>query len=423
MKLERVEIENYRAIERLELPLHPRLTVLHGANAHGKTSVLSAIAVGLGAIPALLTEVKAVNFLPTDRRGTRPLRVTLTATSGIEWERYWVGKYRRSKISTLRKELDAILRADESGDAVQPLPIVAFYDTDRAVVDVPQSPENFKRKFSRRSALEGTLATRANFRQFFEWFYAVENEELREQRDRRDFDFQIKEMDAVRNAVAELVSNVSTPHIVYRPVRFVVSVKLESGEVEELDLNQLSGGYRIVLALAADIARCMAQANPHLNDPLKSEAIVLIDEVDLHLHPSWQQRILPDLLRTFPNTQFIVSTHSPQVLSTVRPENVIHLYRENGGIAVGRSTAAIYGAESGAILEAVMDVNERPADNSFVKKLSEYMRLVDDNQGESEAALGLRRELEELSPRDGDLDAADMAIKRRKLFARMGKSP
>jgi predicted ATP-binding protein involved in virulence len=77
-----------------------------------------------------------------------------------------------------------------------------------------------------------------------------------------------------------------------------------------------------MLAMVMDLARRMAQANPRLEDPLQSEAIVLIDEVDLHLHASWQQTILPDLLRVFPNAQFIVTTHSPQVLTTVEPEQI-----------------------------------------------------------------------------------------------------
>ena len=116
-----------------------------------------------------------------------------------------------------------------------------------------------------------------------------------------------------------MLPEVSNPRIELNPLRFVVSQKSEEGRVEKLSLNQLSGGYRIVLALAADLARRMAQGNPHMDDPLQSKAIVLIDEIELHLHPAWQQRILSDLMRTFPNAQFIVSTHSPQVLTTVEP--------------------------------------------------------------------------------------------------------
>ena len=179
-----------------------------------------------------------------------------------------------------------------------------------------------------------------------------------------------------------------------------------------------------MLALVADLARRMAQGNPHLDDPLESEAVVLIDEVDLHLHPAWQQRVLTDLAKTFRKTQFIVSTHSPQVLTTVRPERVICLYRQDDRIVAGQSSAPIYGAEAGSVLEAVMGVSERPAAerNEFVKKLEEYRRLVDDGRGRSEEAVSLRGALESLSPRDPALDAADMEMERQEIFGRSGKA-
>src|SRR3546814_12109482 len=87
-----------------------------------------------------------------------------------------------------------------------------------------------------------------------------------------------------------MIEGVHDPHIEINPLRFVVQVDRPHGRTEKLALNQLSGGYRIVLALVADLSRRMATANPHLSDPLHSEAIVLIDEVELHLHPDWQQR-------------------------------------------------------------------------------------------------------------------------------------
>ena len=84
MKLKRVEIENYRAIDELQLPIHPSLTVLHGDNAHGKTSVLSAIAVGLGRIPTMLPGVSGINLRKGDQRVShRPMRVDLTTTEGV----------------------------------------------------------------------------------------------------------------------------------------------------------------------------------------------------------------------------------------------------------------------------------------------------------------------------------------------------
>ena len=219
-----------------------------------------------------------------------------------------------------------------------------------------------------------------------------------------------------------MLPEVSNPRIELNPLRFVVSQQPEEGRAENLSLNQLSGGYRIVLALAADLARRMAQGNPHLDDPLQSEAIVLIDEIELHLHPAWQQRILNDLMRTFPNAQFIISTHSPQVLTTIEPQCIVELYRDGDNILAGAPAGATYGAEAGDVLAAVMHVSERPPNNKFTEALDQYRRLVSEGKGETKEALKLRRKLEKLSPRDYALTSADLEIKQRKLFKQMAES-
>ena len=429
MKLKFVEIENYRVIDELQLPIHPSLTVLHGDNAHGKTSVLSAIAVGLGAVLEYLPNVRSVGFRTTDsRRDSGPMRVSLTTRDGVAWHRQrrtggGVGSQiepRLRRTGHLRERMAEIVHANREGRPVD-LPIVAFYDTERAVVDNLPWRRYFGKDFPRFTALEGALSARANFRDFAEWFYAWENEELREQKRRRDFDYRLKELDAVRRAIASMVPGASDPHIKHRPRRIMLSFRQDSGRAEALSLNQLSGGYRIVLAVAGDLARRMAHGNPHLPDPLASEAIVLIDEIELHLHPSWQQRILADLTRTFPNAQFIVSTHSPQVLTTLHPEQIVTLSREGGRIVAGRAPEPTYGAEAGDVLNVVMGVDERPP-NEFTQTLKRYMRLIGDDQGESREAKELRRELERWSPHDSALATADLEIRRRKLFARMGAS-
>ena len=428
MKLEFVEIENYRAVDKIRLPLHPSLTVLHGDNAHGKTSVLSAIAVGLGAIPRLLPGVSGIGFLKTDRLcDTKRVRITLTATDGLTWDRQGKGsgESRQSRRTTdrirrLREKVDALIRADGEGSQVD-LPIVAFYDTERAVAASLLKQTGFGKDFHRFAALEGALAARANFRDLAKWFYSWENEELREQRERRNFDYHLKELEAVRRAITSMVPGASEISIEHRPLRIMLSFKLDSGRTETLSLNQLSGGYRIVLAVAGDLARRMAHGNPHLTNPLRSEAIVLIDEIELHLHPSWQQHILTDLQRTFPDTQFIVSTHSPQVLTSIRPEQIVELCREDGRIVAGRATGPTFGAEAGDVLNVVMGVDERPP-NEFAENLKRYMRLIGDDKGESEEAKTLRSGLERLSPQDPALDTADLEIRRRKLLAKMGVS-
>ena len=422
MKLASAGIENFRAIEKLDLALDTRLTVLHGANAHGKTSVLGAIAAGLGAVPYLLSGVFERGFLDTDLRvGALDLRVALTTVDGISWSGTITrGQPARGYTSALKDKADEIFSDCNEGRPVE-FPIVAFYDTDRVIFDLTERWSDFKKEFTRYDAFKGALSSRTNFQGIFEWFYFKENEELREQRERRDFGYQLRDLSSVRHAISSMLGDVSEPHMEMDPPRFMVTIKT-GGKSEKLALDQLSGGYRAVLALAADLAWRMAQGNPHLDNPLESEAIVLIDEVDLHLHPSWQQRILDDLTRTFPNAQFIVSTHSPQVLTTAKPEHIVELCREEDGrIVAGSPAAATYGAEAGDVLTTVMRVNERP-ENDFKIALDRYRRLVSSGDGESSKARDIRKQLERMSPHDPALDRADLEIRKRKLFKKMAET-
>ena len=464
MKLESVEIYNYRAIEHLRLPLDPALTVLHGDNTCGKTSVLSAIAVGLGVIPDLLPGVSGIDFLGNDvRAGASFVRVNVTAAHWLSWKRERFGpgtpETTTHGLDQLKFELSEIVRRDREANPPLELPIVAFYDTERAVLDIPHEWRGFagdippfavriarggeiltleqRAPFLRYGALDGSLTAHAKYGQLLQWFRAKEDEELREQHKRRSFEYRLKDLSAVRRAITSMLHGVSEPRIEVRPPRFVVAVKPDDESPDDespddespddepppvLEIGQLSGGQRAVLALAADLARRMAHGNPHLEDPLASEAVVLIDEVELHLHPSWQQRILGDLRRTFPNTQFIVSTHSPQVLTTVEPEHIVELARdEDGRIVAGATAGWTYGAESGDVLSVVMGVDERPA-NDFTEKLARYRRLIGDDQGESQEALALRQELQQRSRDDPALGRADVEIRRRKLFREMGES-
>ena len=443
MKLERVTIENYRAIARLELRLHPRLTVLHGDNGHGKTSVLAGIAVGLGSIPERVLEMALgpnlqrnhPDFLDSDFRKDGEPKVALTTTDGAQWHRRRSrpGRGTSESPNVLGEAIPEIVYQDKAELwPMRDLPIVAFYDTERATGGVrkPAQSSRFDNpggRLIRYLALDGSLAPHTDFQAFFDWFYDREKEELREQRERRSFDYSREDLDAVRGAIERMLPGVSRPRVEQvgaDRIRFLVSEASESGEARTLALDQMSGGYRIMLALVADLARRMAQGNPHLEDPLQSEAVALIDEVDLHLHPSWQQRALPDLMRTFPNAQFIVSTHSPQVLTTVKPENIVRLRRDGDSIVATGTGGPTYGAEAGYALAVEMGVQERPPakHNEFVALLEQYNHLVNYGQGKSEEARQLRGELERLSPRDFALDRADSEMRRQNVMQRLAES-
>ena len=417
MKLKSVEIENYRAIEQLTLSLDPSLTVFYGPNGQGKTSVLSAIAVGLGAIPQILSDVTNLDFTDEDQRdGSEPPRISSTDMSGASWDRQGGRQADKRMVQARMMALADLLEGQAD------LPIAAFYSTDRIVSGQSKAPGDPRIKFPRLAAWEGALDARTDFGGLFTWFYFKEDEELRAQKSQRDFEYQLSDVSAVRQAISSMLPEVFDPRTELNPPRFVVSQETQKGRVEKLSLDQLSGGYRIVLALAADLARRMVVGNPHLDNPLESEAIVLIDEVELHLHPGWQQRILADLRRTFPNSQFIVSTHSPQVLTTVEPHRIVELSHDGNRIVASMPTGATFGAEAGDVLSVVMGVDERPPENDFTKALDQYRHLIREGRWESEEALSLRTSLEDMSPYDPALDRADLEIRRRKLFKERAES-
>ena len=402
MRLTKVEIENYRGIKELSLPLDPKLTVLHGGNGCGKTSILTAIALALGGdeswsefnrveldrpVGYFVDPVVRLHCSPSSARSVpaEPFRITLSAPSlpipgQPPWHRETMPPYGR--------------------------PIFRFYNIDREIV----------------SSLAGReMGSRPNYDQLFEWFYAKENEELRRRRDDNP-STTLGELAAVRAAICQMIDGVSNPRIrPSQPPRLVVSVA-DGDSAKDFALEQLSDGYRGVLALAADIAHCTGEVDilDRRQGQLHSHVMVLIDEIELHLHPKWQQCILTDLMRTFPNVQFIVSTHSPQVLTTVHPQHIVELAREGDGIVAGGTAAATYGARAGDVLTSVMGVEERPdKNNEFKAALDRYLQLVSDGNGESQDALALRGRLEEMSPLDPALNRADLEIKRRKLFRRM----
>ena len=327
MKLERVELHNFRTFDHLELPLGSRVTLLVGENGSGKSSILDAIAVGLGAISTQLPGVSGVSFKKSDLRQVDNIRrpymhVKLTASNGLEWGR----TEKRDGTSRTAKEIPAhltvladlkryltrtFLDVDPASNQTE-FPVFVFYGVSRALLDVPLRRRGFPKEYARFQALDGALEADSRFRTAFMWFYNREQEELRKQKAARDFDIHLPELDAVRRAIEATFPGISNPRIETNPLRFMVDK-----EGEKLDIIQLSDGYKTMLALVIDLAYRMALANPQLKDPLHAEAVIMIDEVDLHLHPEWQQRVVTDLLRIFPYTQFILTTHSPYIIESL----------------------------------------------------------------------------------------------------------
>jgi len=396
MKLKRVSLANYRGVRNAQPELGSRLTLLVGENGSGKSTILQAIAVGLGEVLTHLPGVSGIGFRRTGDihqqagRLAPYARITMECTDGLIWDRTL--RRDRSQATTrqipagvglkaLQQELDRHILDPANHGLPYTLPVLAHYGVSRALLDVPLSRKGFPKEFSRAQALDGAFKASSSFRKAFAWFYYKENEEQRLQRDQRDFDVRLPELEAVRRGLQAMFPDLSEPRIKLRPLRFAVKLK-----GEEFDVQQLSDGYQTMIGLTLDLCSRFATANPHLRDQLAAEAIVLIDEVDLHLHPSWQMRVVQDLLRTFPNTQFILTTHSPVVLEGVNTMLKRATLRATDG-QLPRSLQQIVSLPADAVrayrtsleaLEPLLDPEEELLHDHLIKPFNDVAATFDD---------------------------------------------
>ena len=431
MKLKTIKIENFRAIKTLELPLHPQLTVLIGDNATGKTTLLDALAVGLSPILTHLPEISGIGFKQHDLRQTTQeqkapyMRVKLTNDENVQWDRMTRRDKTKHTVKALPdtiglKPLHAYLEESINGiQNNQPviLPVFVYYSTERTVFSaILETKDINNQKLTRFTALNKALESKTNFREAMGWFIAKENQEAREGKKRQDYSYKLDELEIVRQAVETTIKECHHLRSELSPPRLLVDFKNEQEQPITLEISQLSHGFSTLLALVMDLARRMAQANPHLDNPLNEEAIVLIDEIDLHLHPKWQQTLLPDLMQTFPKTQFIVTTHSPQILSTVHKDNIWLLKCcEELGICAYRPITEPYGAESTEALQSIMQVDPRPQNLPEVEEYNRYLFLVNHGQYDSAEARKLRSKLEQALEKS-QFNLADMLIRKHKAL-------
>lgn len=209
---------------------------------------------------------------------------------------------------------------------------------------------------------------------------------------------------AIERAVCDCLSQPNK-----RAVKFFYNIRFERLEIHWEDdaqtpsitpFHELSDGYRNMTAMVADLAWRASVLNPHLlgDAPSLTPGVVLIDEVDLHLHPRWQRRVLGDLLRAFPQVQFVVTTHSPQVISSAKPE-WIRILTDKGVVT---STYA-RGLDSNRILSDLMGVSSRPEETA--RQIAEAYGAIE--AGKLEEA---KRSLDELSALLGPLDPAVVSL-------------
>ena len=414
-RLNRLELTNFRKFDRYAVDFDDSLTVLVGENGSGKSSVLDAAAVALGTFFVQFAGVSRPTMASHDARVAQvgdgdsirqesqyPVKIVSEALVGDASERAsvsWTCSLRASDDSArhyaeerdLRVIAESCYKRVQAGDKGLVLPLLAYYGTDRLWTDGSSRVGSQRHPFSRVDGYRGALAAKIDAEQLIEWFYKMTAQDVQRAQGivpKGESPLYA----AVRSAVTRCFQAISGSR------RAIVSYDFDlndlsveyidaSGNVRRLPLSRLSDGYRTTLAMFADIAYRMALLNPDLGErALETPGVVLIDEVDLHLHPLWQARILGDLREVFPNVQFVVTTHAPVVVSSVRAAHVRVLA---DGDAARTPAGEVYGSDVGRVLISVMNAPERPQE--IEARFREYYRVLDD--GDLERAQGLIDEL------------------------------
>ena len=298
-------------------------------------------------------------------------------TNGFCWS---VTKARKGRKGEFKSEYSgATALADHyrsvlSSDEKASLPLIAFYSVERSVIDIPLKIRH-KHTFLQLDGYDKSLSQGVDFRRFFEWFREREDTEnetglsdavLNSLRDVLQDDITIwqklKEikasqrdiqLNAVRSAIYKFMPGFANLRVKRSP-RLHMAID-KNGQT--LNVAQLSQGEKSLMALIGDIARRLAVMNPALDNPLMGDGIVLIDEVDMHLHPKWQRTLINQLTTTFPNCQFVLTTHSPLVISDSK-DMLTYLIGENQV----KPLAPLYGEDANTVLLDIMDTDIRNTD-------------------------------------------------------------
>jgi predicted ATP-binding protein involved in virulence len=428
LRLDRLELRNFRCFAECELPLHPELTVLVAENAQGKTALLDALALALDSLVAPLAFAKnSHGFSRTDVRRIRnedqkmipqtPASFYVdgqVSGSGVRWGRSLSGVGPRARTTTKDlKELKAAARGLESeiaktaGDAIQAVPIAAFYGTGRLWSE-HRFTETRKSKadptVGRASAFIDCLSSSSSFKSFAAWYEAT----TMAVRDHSPASYSpeenpVKQLAAVRDAVRAVLEPTGWIAVDWA---FATSgddefpdepgcVVVEHDDRGRLPLTILSDGVRNMIAMVADLAHRCVRLNPHLGESAARETpgVLLIDEIDMHLHPRWQQLVIGLLRAAFPKLQMIVSTHSPHVLSTVDARSIRVISLENGQAGLNSPTYQTLGVESADVLAKIMGVDPVP-NVEPAKWLSRYKALLQIGKHQSEEGADLHEKLE-----------------------------
>lgn len=394
MKINTLELTNVRGFTHAKLEFQPGFNLIVGINGVGKTTVLESLRVALSQIlpEATISKNKkesldyydiqigkdslqidtnfsivedSYSFVSSKQKNT----TKVVETENIRAQTYDVQDYNEIKPSLPKKSKE---------DVEQPLGI--YYSSHRSLMN-ETAPTKGQTVGGQIVAFSDALNPKREFsiRLFAEWFntrerLADENPIYKDYTDR------------IRGAIYTFLPSFSNLRVIRSDRDENLTFSIVKDE-KTLSFQQLSDGERSILALVFDIARRLTIANPFLTNPLKGYGVVLIDELDLHLHPKWQRSVVNDLERTFPNCQFIATTHSPQIIGEVKAESITIIDRNKESEVYKPNVA--FGLDSQRIIEELL---ESPIRN--IKTSKEFEKI--NNNVDAEKYIEAKASIEKL---------------------------
>lgn len=431
LRLDQLRVRNFRCFGDCTLTLHPTLTVLVAENAQGKTALLDGLRLALQEFVNTAGRGKqSPGFERSDiyrKRVDQELMLPQLPTEfhvdgeidgeKVSWDRVLLSDGFHARTSTKgTKDIRRVAKKladrpgvndDEQTDSPTTLPVVAYYGTGRLYDEHHLTAG--KRWLARTSPVRSSayldcLSASSSYKSFATWF--GEKWEQLASPTARAVGFQARpenHIAAVQDAVRTVLhlTGWTTIHWqfaetdddgrVFKPGYIAV----EHAEKGILPLSFLSDGVRNMVAFAGDLAHRCIRLNPHLGEQAAklTAGVVLIDEVDMHLHPRWQQLVVASLQEAFPRIQFVLTTHSPHVLTTVKRESIRILARNDVGIwSANMPYEETKGIESSTAMNDVMGVNQIPPVPEAGWR-DEYTALIENGVHQTEEGMKLRAKL------------------------------
>ena len=415
MKLTKLHIENFKGFETLDVDFHPNFNIVVGINGTGKSTLLEASKIAIGSLfleldkikdkissPSILPENVRLHNLetqyPTIIHAFAEIDSELCTSKdscSVEWKRVLekhrgkTTKIQAREMSRISDNLQKIIRRNED----KPLPLIAYYSTDRFKKE--KKDVGVTAKGSRLRGYYNAMDQLTNIKFFLELFKTETLYELQHQE-------KSIQLAVVKRAVEECIEDCAKIYYDVSYDKLLIDVKSAN---ELIPFFSLSDGVRTTLSLVMEIAFRCYLLNPYLGiDAAKlTEGVVLIDEIDLHLHPTWQKKIVADLRRAFPNIQFIVTTHAPLVIGSLK-EGALFNISENKLYQFQNQ----FGRDANAILK---EMDTEPMDDELQNDIDNYFILIENEKGKSQEAISLRQKLEsKLGDSHAELQRADIML-------------